>query len=535
MIVLALCPSGSRWGGSRWGSSQRLAIRAVVAAVAVLLVGCSGGQQARGPGGSPIRSSTASASASGSPATLAAYYHQQLDWHSCSDGFQCASLLVPIDYSHPAQGRFSLPVVRLPATGSAHRVGSVVLNPGGPGGSGIEFARQARNVLSAAVRARFDAVGFDPRGVGGSRPAIRCMTGAQLDRYFETDETPSRPAEMSTLFSASKFFARACKRRAGPLLPYVGTVNAARDMDILRSALSDAKLTYLGKSYGTYLGAYYAQLFPHRVRALVLDGAVDPAQTAIAQNIVQAEGFEVALGAFAVNCLRRTDCPLGSHSSATAGVAKIQDLLNRTDRTPLANDLGDGQPANQALVTEGIAAALYSKTYWPLLRRALQDAFAGDGTLLVQFANALMERRTDGTYTNLAEANMAINCVDRPWPHSLSIWRSAAATATRAAPQFGASIMWGSLPCAFWPVRGAPVPRMRARGAAPILVVGTTRDPATPYRWAQALARDLSAGVLLGWNGDGHTAYKSGSSCVDSKVDRYLIDSTAPKSGTICP
>lgn len=524
---------------------------AAVTAAAVLLAGCSGGHQARPAAGTPRRpaASRAGGTQAAAPATVAAYYRQKLSWRGCLGGFQCARLLVPFNYRHPAHGAFSLPVIRLHATDPAHRIGSLVVNPGGPGGSGVDYARQARSSMAASVLARFDVVGFDPRGVGGSRPAIRCMTGRQLDRYIETDDTPDSPAEMSALVSASKFFAAACERQAGRLLPYIGTANAARDMDVLRAALGDAKLTYLGKSYGTYLGAYYAQLFPRHVRALVLDGALDPEESAINLNIVQAAGFQVALRSFAADCLRRPACPVGSRTSGlsapsggsgrasavNAAVAKVQGLLNRADHSPLANGLGDGRPANESLISEGIAAALYSKTYWPVLRRALEDGFAGDGTVLIELADALVERKPNGTYSNLVESNMAINCVDRPNPHALTTWRSAAAAAARVAPQFGAPIMWGSLPCAFWPVRAVPVSRIHASGAAPILVVGTKRDPATPYRWAQALARDLSSGVLLGWNGDGHTAYGMGSSCVDSIVNRYLIDRTVPRSGTVCP
>jgi pimeloyl-ACP methyl ester carboxylesterase len=516
----------------------------------VLGAGCS----SAGRGVSSVGQPAATGSAGGTgaaPATLGAYDAQRLRWAPCSGGFECARLLVPVDYRHPAGQRFSLPVIRLPAAGPAHRIGALVLNPGGPGGSGVAFARQARSVVSAAVRARFDVVGFDPRGVGGSRPAIRCMTGPQLDQYVQTDDTPQGAAEMSALVSSSRFFALACGRQAGALLPFVGTDNAARDMDVLRSALGDARLTYLGKSYGTYLGTYYAQLFPHNVRALVLDGAIDPAESAIEQDIVQAQGFQVAFAAFAADCVVRAGCPLSSaslagaaggasHAAAVAaavraGTAKLAALLNQADQTPLANDLGDGRPANEALVAGGVLAALYSKDYWPLLRQGLQDAFTGDGTLLIELSDALLERNRNGTYSNLAEANMAVNCVDRPWPRDLAAWRAAAATASRAAPEFGSMILWGSLPCAYWPVPGARVPQLRADGAPPILVVGTTRDPATPYRWARALAGDLSSGVLLGWNGDGHTAYMMGSSCVDAIVDRYLIDGTGPAGGTVCP
>jgi pimeloyl-ACP methyl ester carboxylesterase len=469
------------------------------------------------------------------PVTLAGYDAQRLHWSACDNGFECARLLVPFDYSRPGWKRFSLPVIKLPAADPRQRIGSLVVNPGGPGGSGVQYAQSARSVIAPPVLDRFDIVGFDPRGVGGSEPAVHCMTGPQLDKYYATDDTPDNAAQLAHVVSQSELFARECAAKAGPLLPYVGTQNAARDLDVLRAALGDAKLTYLGKSYGTYLGAWYAQLFPTHVRALVLDGALNPDAPASEINLVQAEGFEVALHSFAANCMSSSGCPLGRGSDVAAGIAKIQGLLNRATATPLANDLGDGRPADGALLLEGIAAALYSRSYWPTLRTALADAFGGDGTLLLQLADALLERGSSGTYTNLADSNMAINCLDRPWPRALATWRSVASAASKAAPQFGAAIMWGSLPCAYWPVRSDPVPHITGAGAPSILVVGTTRDPATPYRWARALAGELKSGVLLGWNGDGHTAYMMGSSCVDNHVNRYLISGATPPSGTVCP
>jgi len=475
------------------------------------------------------------ASAGPPPTTLAGYYAQALRWEPCDNGFQCASLLVPFDYSRPDWLRFSLPVIRLAAANRGQRIGSVVVNPGGPGGSGVEYALQARSVVSSAVLARFDVVGFDPRGVGGSQPAVRCLTGPQLDQYLQTDDTPSSAAQLAAVVAESKLFADQCEKNAGALLPYVGTQNAARDMDVLRAALGDARLTYLGKSYGTYLGAWYAQLFPARVRGLVLDGAVDPDASSLDMNLVQGQGFEAALRSFTADCMTRADCPLGQGSHVSAGIARIQGLLTRASRTPLASNLGDGRPANGALLLNGVVSALYSSDYWPTLRTALQTAFGGDGTMLIQLGDLLMERNSNGSYSNLADSNMAINCLDRPWPRGLAGWQSAASKAARAAPQFGEQIMWGSLPCAYWPVRPYPLPKLRAAGAPPILVVGTTRDPATPYRWAQALSGELASGVLLGWNGDGHTAYMRGSSCVDTIVDKYLINGTAPASGTVCP
>ena len=523
----------SHFAWRRFRARMLTAVTALLAVVAlVITAGCSGsatahtGQGAASPG--------ASTPAAPVPQTLAAYYQQKLTWRSCGGGFQCARLLVPMNYQRPGWRYFSLPVIRLRASNQSQRIGSLVLNPGGPGGSGIQYAQQARSILTPQVLGRFDVVGFDPRGVGGSQPAVRCMTGPRLDQYTETNDVPANPAQLGSVVSQSKFFASACEKESGPLLPYVGTADAARDMDILRAVLGDAKLSYLGKSYGTFLGTWYANLFPRNIRALVLDGALDPHESALQQNIIQGQGFETAFRSFAANCMTMTTCPLGHGSNVGAGVAKLQALFNQTEQHPLTNALGDGRPANEALISDGVVSALYSKQYWPLLRTALTDAFAGDGTLLIELSDVLTERKRNGTYSNLIESNMAIDCIDRPWPKSLSTWQSSATQAAQAAPQFGESIMWGSLPCAYWPVPATQAPVMRAAGAPPILVVGTTRDPATPYRWAQSLSSELSSGVLLGWNGDGHTAYMMGSSCVDSAVDNYLINLAPPKSGTLC-
>ena len=487
-------------------------------AATVLAAGCSGG-----------------AGHAKAPTTLAGYYAQRLDWHPCDNGFQCARLYVPFDYARPGGRRFSLPVVRLAASDPGRRIGALVVNPGGPGGSGVQYALGARSEFPAAVLARFDVVGFDPRGVAASEPALTCLTGPQLDQYLATDDMPSGAAQLAGVVAQGKLYAQRCAKNSAALLPYVGTENAARDMDVLRAALGEPRLTYLGKSYGTVLGTWYAQLFPRRVRALVLDGAVDPDTPSLQLNITQAEGFQVALRSFITWCLASAGCPLqAGGGGADAAMARLQALIVRANSVPLANKLGDGQVADGAMLLNGVAAALYSRSFWPDLKAGLAGALGGDGTVLVQLSNLLYERNPDGTYSNLADADISISCLDRPYPRSLAAWQAAAAAAARAAPLFGAPLMWGSLPCAYWPVPSAPLPRIRAAGAAPILVVGTLRDPATPYRWAQALAGDLASGVLLGWNGDGHTAYGEGSSCVDTIVNDYLISLAVPRSGTIC-
>jgi len=510
----------------------RLGAAAAAAVVlALCLAACtSGGSTSSQP--APT-ASTAVTPAGPPPTTLAQYYAQRLSWQPCDKGFECARLYVPFDYSRPAGPRFSLPVVKLPAAQPASRVGALVINPGGPGGSGVEYALGARSgEFTQTVLNRFDIVGFDPRGVGGSVPAVHCMSGPQLDTYFAVNGEPSNAAELATVVSESKLYASECARNAAALLPYMSTDNAAKDMDVLRAALGESALTYLGKSYGTYLGASYAQQFPSKVRALVLDGAVDPKATGLQLDETQAAGFESAFGQFATWCASQQGCPFGTN--ANGAVAKVQRLLNGANSHPLNNLLADGQPANGAMLLTGIAAALYERPEWPLLKSSLSGAFNGDGTILLELADSLLERSPNGTYSNLSDAELSVDCVDRPWPRTVSAFAAAAAAAAKAAPLFGASNVWGSLPCAYWPVQPTTL-NIRAAGARPILVVGDLHDPATPYQWAVNLSRDLASGVLLGWNGEGHTSYFQGSSCVDNTVDSYLISLRVPRSGTVCP
>jgi pimeloyl-ACP methyl ester carboxylesterase len=509
----------------RWPAAKARAV-AAAAALAVLATACSG---------STI-GTTDQPPPEPKPVSLTQYYAQHLDWEACDNGFQCARLVVPFDYAHPDSGkRFSLPVVKLVATDPAHRVGALVVNPGGPGGSGVQYALGARGEFPAALRARFDIVGFDPRGVAGSEPALWCQTGPQTDTFLATSDMPASQAQLATIVNASRQYAARCQQDSGALLPFVGTKDAARDMDVLRAALGQAKLTYLGKSYGTYLGAWYAQLFPHRVRALVLDGAFDPDTPALQDDIVQAQGFQVALNAFTASCLAATGCPLGAQgSSVQAAVGRLQAIVVRANSHPLASHLGNGQVADGAMLLNGVASALYSRSLWPDLKTGLAGAVTGNGSVLLELADLLLERNPDGSYSNLVDADTAISCLDRPFPRSLTAWQTAARQAAQKAPLFGESIVWGNLTCAYWRVPSDPLPTISAAGAPPILVVGTLRDPATPYRWAQALAGDLSSGVLLGWNGDGHTAYGEGSSCVDTIVNDYFIGLKTPRSGMVC-
>lgn len=453
----------------------------------------------------------------------------KLDWFGCVDGFECATLQVPLDHDDPGGARIRLSVIRLPAT--RDRIGSLLINPGGPGGSGISYARAAPVMLSAEVRERFDIIGFDPRGVGESTP-VKCLSDERLDAFLAIDTTPDSADEQRAYDQVSREFAEGCRARSAALLPHVSTTDAARDMDLLRQALGDPQLTYLGKSYGTLLGARYAELFPGKVRAMVLDGALDPAISRVQLNEDQAKGFETAFRTYAAACVKKSSCPF--HSKTPEGAQQeLSDLLRRTDTKPLTSE--SGRQVTEALATLGAVTPLYDQASWPTLTEAFREAQNGDGTLLLSNADHLIGRQPDGTYTNQTEASMAVNCTDSPYPTELPQFADAATKAAKLAPRFGPYIMWSSLPCAYWPARPTqPAAPLHAKGAAPILVLGTTRDPATPYPWAESLAAQLESGILLTYDGDGHTAYTSGSTCVDDHVDRYLISLTAPREGIRC-
>ncbi|MER7702117.1 alpha/beta hydrolase [Kitasatospora sp. NPDC097605] len=474
------------------------------------------------------------------PAALAPYYAQGLAWQPCDDGYECTTFRVPLDYDHPADGDLTLAAVRAPAVptgsagsaGSGGRLGSLLLNPGGPGGSAVEYVEGAARTYDAELRARYDLVGVDPRGVGRSSP-VTCLSGERMDAYTAVDITPDDPAEVDALVTAAKEFAEGCRQGAGARLGHLSTVEAARDLDVLRALLGDERLNYVGKSYGTFLGATYAGLFPGRAGRMVLDGAMDPSLDSLAGNRTQAGGFETAWTAFAKDCAGHQDCPLG-RTEQQAG-EQLAALLAAIDAHPLPT--GDAaRPLSEAQATTGVIQAMYADFLWPRLRTALADARAGDGAGLLKLSDAYYGREPDGSYPNLMFANMAVNCLDLPAPFS---GPEDAARAVpefeRASPRFGRDMAWMALTCTYWPVRATGTPHtVRAAGATPIVVVGTTRDPATPYSWAQALAGQLESGRLLTYDGDGHTAYGRHDACLDGAVNRYLLGGEAPENGKRC-
>lgn len=467
----------------------------------------------------------------GPPGTgLARFYHQHVTWRPCGSGTDtCAAVWVPLDYHHPDGRAITIRAMRQPALDQAHKLGSLFINPGGPGESGIDYVSYIS--LRPDVTDRYDVIGFDPRGVGQST-AIRCLPAHQLDVFLAADPSPDTPAEVQRMVALTKGFERACQAHAGPLLAHVSTNETARDLDILRALVHDPTLNYYGASYGTYLGATYAALFPKRVGRMVLDGAVDPLSTPHEAEVNQAAGFQTALTAYLENCVAGGNCPLGS--SVAVAQRQIIALFHRIDAHPLPTS--SGRPLTEGLAFLGFVVPLYSRAAWPTETDALEQAMEGHGDTLLLLSDEYADRTQSGRYlSNALEAQPAISCLDSPEHETLAQIEAGRATFVKASPVFGPVAMWWPLTCSTWPVKPSlPKPDFAAPGAAPIVVVGTTRDPATPYQQAVRLSQELDSGVLLTRVGDGHTAYSSGNDCIDTAVDSYLTTGTPPAPGTRC-
>ncbi|ANB07657.1 proteinase [Streptomyces ambofaciens] len=527
--------------------TSRTRTGATFLAAALLATACSAGSASTSAGSSAAEAAGSTEAAKAvlaalprpTPSALAPYYEQKLNWRDCGvPGFQCATMKAPLDYAKPAQGDVRLAVSRKKATGPGERLGSLLVNPGGPGGSAIGYLQQYAGIgYPAKVRARYDMVAVDPRGVARSEP-VECLDGREMDAYTQTDVTPDDQAETDGLVDAYKKFAEGCGADAPKLLRHVSTVEAARDMDVLRAVLGDEKLTYVGASYGTFLGATYAGLFPDRAGRLVLDGAMDPSLPARRLNLEQTEGFETAFQSFAKDCVTQPDCPLGGKGTTPAQVGKnLKAFFENLDAEPVPAGDADGRRLTESLATTGVIAAMYDEGAWQQLRESLTSAMKeNDGAGLMVLADSYYEREADGSYSNLMFANASVNCLDLPAAFSSpDEVRAALPDFEKASPVFGEGLAWSSLNCAYWPVQPTGEPhRIEAAGATPIVVVGTTRDPATPYRWAEALADQLSSGRLLTYEGDGHTAYGRGSTCIDSAINTYLLRGTPPKDGQRC-
>jgi pimeloyl-ACP methyl ester carboxylesterase len=508
------------------------ALGGLIAAV-LALAGCTSagsGQDVGDP--APVTVSGSAPTGRADPATspaLAAFYGQKVSWSACGDGFECAKVTTPVDWKKPDSGTFQLAVVRRRATGN--RLGSLLINPGGPGVGGAGWVRQTAGSFDGALKSAYDLVGWDPRGTGDSAP-VRCLSDRQLDAYYATDATPDDAGEEGTLVREQRHFADACQANTGEILGHLDTVSTVHDMDLLRAVLGDKVLSYYGASYGTYLGAWYAQEFPWRVGRFVLDGAVDPSLTSAEYVAGQSLGFSRAVRSYVRDCLSQDGCPLTGN--VEDGLAQISTLLQKADASPLPTS--SGRTLNQTLMATGMAFGMYEQALWPTVTRAITQAMRGDGTTLLAMSDTYLKRDANGHYGQDTTSYSPIYCLDHPETRSVTQIGDQAAQLQKQYPPLGDFIGWGQTSCQVWPLPGVtPRQKITAQGAQPILVVGTTDDPATPYEWAKSLASQLSSGRLLTREGQGHAAYRQGNECIDLGIDRYLVHGTLPKDDTVCP
>ena len=459
---------------------------------------------------------------------LQRFYDQQVSWEDC-DGDRCASVWVPLDYADPDGSAITIQAKMQPAAQSDARVGTLFINPGGPGGSGIDYLDQVG--FDSSITDVYDVVGFDPRGVGRSTP-VDCVSDEELDTFAAADPSPDTAAEVASMEQLWDSFTKGCVARSGPLLAHVSTVEAARDMDVLRAVVGDPTFNYYGASYGTYLGATYAALFPRSVNRMVLDGAVDPLASPLASEEHQAHGFQTALTAYLADCVASGDCPLGD--DVAGAQQRLIDFFQDLDEDPLPT--GQGRELTEGLGFLGFIVPLYNQENWPYETQAMKQALDGQGDLLLYFSDQYTSRDPDGHYTdNALEVQSAVNCLDHPEHESVDDIEAGKAAFLTASPVFGPVASWWPYPCSNWPLQATePTPDYSAAGAPPIVVVGTTRDPATPYGQAVRLARELQSGVLLSRDGDGHTAYGRGNSCIDDAVNTYLVSGKPPADGVMC-
>ncbi|TQO19393.1 alpha/beta hydrolase family protein [Rhodoglobus vestalii] len=462
------------------------------------------------------------------------FYQQVLEWANCGEALQCATAIAPMDWQNPEGDTIELALVRQPAQGN-DRIGSLLVNPGGPGGSGFNFVSDSVDYATGeALQSQFDVVGFDPRGVNRSTSVSCYSDPEELDEYIYGMTPGERGSDewIAAATEESADFAQRCLDETGALLGFVDTPSAARDLDMLRAALGDTTLNYLGYSYGTLLGQVYAELFPDKTGRLVLDGAVDPAASEFEMTKAQAQGFERALDAFLIDCVGASDCPFSG--STEQARATIGTLLDRLDTSPLASV--DGRQLGSATMFTAIILPLYSQENWAYLRQLFTTVMKGDASIAFDLADNYNGRGPEGNYAeNQTEAFVAINCLDARQPADSTRMRQQAADLAVAAPIFGPQMSYGDPGCANWPVE----PKrervaIAAPGAADMLVIGTTNDPATPYEWSQTVADNLRNGHLITYNGEGHTAYNKSNACVNSAVEEFLLNGVVPATDPDC-
>lgn len=491
---------------------------AVLAAGALLLSGCAAS--------TPRPPSTETAPA---PVGLERFYDQELSWSACQGGLSCAEVTVPLDYADPAGASITLALAKMEGRKATK---TLLVNPGGPGGSGVDLVRDAGKVyFSKALRENYDVLGFDPRGVSRSAP-VTCQSDAQLDAERQLEVPTATDADLAALRTMSAATAKECAQRTGASLAFVDTVSAARDMDVIRAVVGDPQLNYLGFSYGTKLGATYAGLFPDQVGRLVLDGAMDPSLSEEDLVLGQARGFEGATRAYMQNCLDSGDCPFSG--SLDDGMAQLHELIDSVALNPMRAN--DGRLLPVTAFINGFIYPLYDDRFWPDLSFALSDAIAGEADAMMELSDSAAGRESDGSYRDNANAAFgAINCLDYKMVSDIPTMRADAAELETASPTIGKYMAFGGIACQDWayPPTGVQAPASSTTDQ-PIVVIGTTGDPATPYDWAVALSEQLQTGVLVSFEGQGHTAYARSNKCITDAVDNFLIDGKAPADGLRC-
>ncbi|MEY4044785.1 MAG: hypothetical protein RL644_1053 [Actinomycetota bacterium] len=443
----------------------------------------------------------------------------RIEWEPCidsfADGSECGTMKVPFDYANPEVGTFTLALRRHPAQVPSERIGSLLVNPGGPGFGGTYLAEQATSIFGGDLLDRFDIVGWDPRGTGDSEPAIDCVD--EYDRYFAYDPTPENDEERQQVVDLSKEYADICGEKNGEMLSYVSTNNSARDMDAIRQALGEEKISYLGFSYGSELGATWATMFPGTVRAAVLDGAADPTADSVEGGLQQAAGFEKELNAFFDQCAKDSMCPF--HNNGDPGAA-FDRLAEKVDSEPVKVAAGR-TPVNQSVLYTAVSEAMYSSSMWGDLEIALDELQSGDGKAVLDFYDQYYQRNSDGSYGNELEAFLAISCIDDPGPKTVEESDKWLPDFLEAAPRLGASFASGYW-CVFWPARTDYRTEITGKGAGPIIVVGTTGDSATPLASSRKMAETLEDGRLIVLDAQRHTGYGA-NDCVTGAVNDFLI------------
>jgi pimeloyl-ACP methyl ester carboxylesterase len=490
--------------------ARRVGVRrfgVLLAAGALLLAGCGSSS------GVPALQTDASTPSTSTPAPPPSPLGAPASFVPCDGSFQCATVTVPVDYAAPNGPTIGIGIVMAPAKDQSQKIGVLLVNPGGPGGSGIETVESGQ--VPPAVADRFDVIGFDPRGVGRSS-ALKCPVGPDTPYYGDPD--PGDPVGEASTEQSVQRYDQSCGDTYHQLLPHLGTRDVARDMDTLRNALGQQQISYLGYSYGTSIGQVYGDLFPQRVRAMVLDGVVDVTLPGLDPS--QAESFENSLHQFAADCASRSDCDAGPDA-----IAMLDRVHARVEAAPLP--VAGMSPLSPGLLELGVVLPLYSKSNWPVLAKALKSADSGDGGPMRRLAAKYFEGSNSDTYN-------AVSCLDNSWPRNpQDVFAQARAAETRA-PHFSGNVLVSGLTCADWPVPQDPLTPPTGRGLAPTLVIGTTNDPATPYQNSANLVRRLPGSALLTYRGEGHTVYGQGVSCVDDQVNSYLTDLTLPGPNAVC-